>query len=349
MDSVYKKLAEHLDKLPSGFPPTESGIELKILKKLFTVDEAEIATGLQMMPESAHTIARRLKIDEEKLDVMSKKGLIFRASKDGKNYYMAAQFVIGIWEYHLNSLDEELIGYVNQYFPHFMEKSWNKHKTKQLRVIPVSEKINAEIKTINYDVAEEIIARQSKIVVSDCICRKEHKITGKECDYPMEVCLSFGSGAHYYEQNGLGRSVDKAEALEILGKGREAGLVLQPGNSKKPYNICMCCGCCCQVLSNLKKCEKPVEFVHSNYYAQVDPDECIACEVCIERCHMDAIIMEETALVNTDRCIGCGVCVPKCPTDAMILIKKEESRLYEPPESTFETYMAMAEERGLLK
>ena len=29
---IYRKLQERLDKLPVGYPPTESGVEIRILK-----------------------------------------------------------------------------------------------------------------------------------------------------------------------------------------------------------------------------------------------------------------------------------------------------------------------------
>ncbi len=147
-----------------------------------------------------------------------------------------------------------------------MKESWLKHKTKQLRVIPVAKEVTVDLATMPYETAEEIIKKQKKIVVSDCICRKEHDMVGQPCKYPVEVCLSFGSGAYYYEGNDLGRSIDVDEALTILEKGREAGLVLQPGNAQEPGNICMCCGCCCQVLGNLRKLEAPAKAVHSNYF-----------------------------------------------------------------------------------
>ena len=351
MEDLYKRLAKHLDTLPAGFPSTESGVELRILKRLFTDEEATIALGLTMMPEPAQAIAERLgnmdaTVLDPILDKMSRRGLIYRSGKGGVNTYMAAQFVVGIWEYNLNRLDEELIKEVNEYLPQFMHKSWIKHDTKQLRVIPVSKEITAEMSVMPYEVAEEIIRDQSKIVVSDCICRKEHEMVGKGCDYPMEVCLSFGSGAYYYEENGLGRSIDSDEALKILESGQKAGLVLQPGNSKKPTNICMCCGCCCQVLGNLKTLDQPAKAVHTNYYARVDEEACIGCEVCVERCHMDAITMDDTARVEAQRCIGCGLCVPECPVDAMTFEQKDRSDHYEPPANAFETYFTMAKERG---
>ena len=42
-NQTYRDLQKHLDELPIGFPPTESGVEIRILKHLFTPEEAEIA------------------------------------------------------------------------------------------------------------------------------------------------------------------------------------------------------------------------------------------------------------------------------------------------------------------
>jgi ferredoxin len=350
MSDVYQKLAKHLDQLPSGFPATESGVELRILKRLFTPEEAEIATGLVMMPEPVAAIAARMGKDPEDLgpllEAMSKKGLIFRSSKGGHKLYMAAQFVIGIWEYHVNDLDEELIRDVNEYIP-YLSDTWAAQKTKQLRVIPVAESVEAEMQIMPYEAAEEIIRSQKKIVVAPCICRKEHKMSGAGCDKPIETCLVFGTGAFFYEENGLARDISKEEALGILKQGLDAGLVLQPGNAQRPTNICLCCGCCCQILKNLNNLEKPAQAVASNYYAVVDPEQCTGCAVCVDRCQMDAIAVEDVAVVDHDRCIGCGLCVPTCDFDAMSL-KKKEGEAYIPPRSVVETYMNIAHERGLI-
>jgi len=352
MTDIYKKLAAHLDGLPAGFPATETGVELRILKRLFNEEEAELAVLLTIIPETPKETAARTGRDEkelaEKFEAMSKKGLIFRSSRKGEKIYSAAQFVVGIWEYHVNDLDKDLINDVNEYLPQLMKKTWLKNKTKQLRIIPISESISTGITVMPYDAAEEIIKKQSKIVVSPCICRREHEIVGESCNYPKEVCLAFGSGAYFYEENGLGRSISQEEALEILKIGIEAGLVLQPGNAQKPANICMCCGCCCQVLKNLKTLDSPAKAIDSNHYAKVDPDLCTACETCVERCHMDAISMEDTAVINIERCIGCGVCVVKCPTEALSLCPKDKTEHYVPPKNSFETYLNMAKERGLI-
>jgi MinD superfamily P-loop ATPase len=110
----------------------------------------------------------------------------------------------------------------------------------------------------------------------------------------------------------------------------------------------MCCGCCCQVLKNLKTLENPASAIHTNYYAAIDPEACVACEACVERCHMDAIVVEEAARVLANRCIGCGVCIAECPTGALQFHQKDAGDRYEPPQNVFETYMNMARERGLV-
>lgn len=350
MTDVYTRLAHHLDSLPAGFPATASGVEIRILKRLFTEAEAEIAARLIMMPEPAAAIAARTGRDaavlEPMLERMSKKGLIFRSTKSGLKHYMAAQFVIGIWEYHLNDLDEALIRDVNEYLPVLMKKEWVRQDTKQLRVIPIAKSIAAGMSVMPYEAAEEIIGKQSKIVVSPCICRREHEMVGKGCGKPLEVCLSFGAGAAFYEENGLGRAISREEALDVLKTGLEAGLVLQPGNAQKPANICMCCGCCCQVLKNLKSLDSPAKAVHTNYFAAVTPESCTACGACEAECQMDAITVADTAEVDLNRCIGCGICVPACPSEAISLRQKDAADRYVPPRNTFETYLNMARERG---
>jgi H+/Na+-translocating ferredoxin:NAD+ oxidoreductase subunit B len=350
MEEVYKRLAEHLDNLPGGFPATESGVELRILKRLFTPEEASIATALTMRPEPARIIAGRLGRELSdigpRLSDMSRKGLIYRSSKGGQDLYMAAQFVVGIWEYHVNDLDPDLIRDMNAYIPQLAKMNWGAGKTQQLRVIPVGQSITAEMTVAPYEAAEEIIKEQSKIVVAPCICRREHQMMGRGCERPMETCLVFGSGAHFYEENGLGRAISRQEALDILKAGMEAGLVLQPSNSKKPVNICLCCGCCCQILKNMRALDKPAQVVHTNYFAQVMGENCTACETCLNRCQMGAIRMDDVAAVDLDRCIGCGLCVPTCPMDAIVLKRKDDGDQYLPPENTLKTYLKIARERG---
>lgn len=171
---------------------------------------------------------------------------------------------------------------------------------------------------------------------------------GKGCGHPMETCMAFGAGAYYYIDNGLGREISQEEALAILKQGMESGLVLQPGNGQKVWGMCMCCGCCCNLLKVLKRMDKPAEVAHTNFYASPISGECIACGVCVERCPMTAISLDETVSINPDRCIGCGVCVGSCEFGAIRLRQKDLDTRYVPPMDLMDMNMRIARERGLI-
>ncbi len=349
---IYQKLRRHLDNLPGGFPATDSGVELRILRRLFTPEEAELATKLTIIPETAPVLARRAKLPREeatrRLDEMARKGLIFRYQYKGEVFYMAAQYVIGIWEYHVNDLDPELIKDMNEYIPHlFAPEVWK--KAPQLRTIPVGRSISAENRVMPYEQAEELVRGHKKILVAPCICRREHEMVGQGCDKPRETCLVFGPGVDYYEANGLGRRIDAEEALEILKLADKKGLVLQPTNAKKIMNICCCCGCCCQVLKNIKRHPKPAEVVSSPFIAEADPSSCKGCGICLERCQMEALsLVDEKVVLDLDRCIGCGLCVSTCPTGSLTLVRKPEPEQPPVPKNNLEALLNTARARGKL-
>ncbi len=346
---VYKRLAAHLDRMPAGFPETPTGVELRILNRLFSPEEAELAQLLTLKPETPEQIAERCDLPAqelaEKLERMSKKGLIFRVRKGPMVLYMAAQFVIGIWEYHVNDLDPELIRDMNEYIPYLFRQDL-KVKTPQLRTIPIPKALTPDQPIMPYEEARNIIMQQDKIIVAPCICRREHNMVGKGCDKLPEGCLVFGVGAQYYEENGLGRPISREQALEILQRAEEEALVLQPSNAQKVVNICTCCGCCCQILKNLKKLPRPAEYVANNYSAAIDGERCAGCATCLERCQMDAIEMvDDIASVIIERCIGCGLCVPTCPEEAIRLQAKPDELRQTPPAHLFETFTRIARER----
>ena len=160
----------------------------------------------------------------------------------------------------------------------------------------------------------------------------------------------FGSMGQYYLDRKIGREISLEEAVDILARCREAGLVTQPATSQNPSGMCNCCGDCCGVLKALNKHPRPAELVFSNHMAMVESDECTGCETCLDRCQMNALRINagEVAEVNTDRCIGCGLCVTTCPTEAIRLMAKPEMEYHVPPKNSAEQMMSMAQKRGLL-
>lgn len=358
MNDVYSQLARHLDTLPVPFPETGTGIELEILKKWFSPRHAEIALKMTGVPEAVPDIAKRMEVSPETLapvlEEMSRKGLIFRTTQrdsrksgDAKCLYNLVPVAEGIWEFHVHAMGDQEVSQVNEYVEFFMKNAWYKTRTTQHRIIPISKSISAEMEIMQYDQAEKIIKSQTKIAVTHCVCRKQAKMLGKGCDHPSEVCLAFGTGAYFFIENGWGREISQEEALGVLQAGIEAGLVIQPGNGQKTWSICMCCSCSCQLLRTLKKMERPALMAHTNFYAACIEEKCTSCGVCVDRCPMEAISLEGTAIVNNDRCIGCGVCVAACNFDAMVLHQKHENDRYSPPRDMIEMQKRISEERGL--
>ncbi|MDH3997777.1 MAG: 4Fe-4S dicluster domain-containing protein [Desulfuromonadales bacterium] len=351
METIYKELATHLDNLPGGFPATESGVELRILNKLFTPEEAEIALHLTLLGESAEVVAYRCGIDSElaaeRLYQMSKRGLALRQEKKtGARKYMAAQFVIGIWEYQVNRLDDELVALFNEYLPDLMmPENWK--AAPQLRTIPVGVSITPEHLAMDYDSAEIILATKKKILVAPCICRREREMTGHGCGKLMDACLIFDGAADFYEGNDIGRVIDLEEARDILNTAAEQGLVVQPTNGQNPVSICLCCSCCCQVLIQAKRFPSPAEYTASTFIAALQPESCVGCQLCVAICPMEALTRSgEKVALDAKRCIGCGLCVGKCRFDALSLEEKAQAPVVS--KTYTETLMRLGKARGKL-
>jgi Na+-translocating ferredoxin:NAD+ oxidoreductase subunit B len=66
-EDSYESLRAFLDAMPGGFPATNTGIEIKILKKLFSPDEAELTMKLKEDPEPVSEIANRIGMEEGEL------------------------------------------------------------------------------------------------------------------------------------------------------------------------------------------------------------------------------------------------------------------------------------------
>lgn len=348
-DDIYLRLREYLDGLPGGFPETGTGLEVEILKRYFAPHEAEMMLSLSPYPETAGVIAERAQMEEAEaallLESMARQGSIFRIRAPGAVLYMAMSFVVGIYEFHLKSMDRELAEMLDSYFP-YLAKHWEGVDTKQLRVVPVGEALKDLPEVATYDLAREMVMKYDDIAVADCICRVEKGLLGKECDRPVETCLFFGFAAAYYEENEMGRKISREECLQILDRAEEAALVLCPSNSQDIVNICCCCSCCCGMMRAIKTYERPADHALSSFQARIDPGLCVSCGTCVERCQTEAVVEgEESTEVDLSRCIGCGLCVTTCPENAISMLPK--TGVVAPPANVVEMNTRIMQERGL--
>jgi len=234
---IYERLAEHLDNLPGGFPRTESGVEMRILRRLFTPEDAKLAVHLTLIPEEPRVVAHRAKIPvkeaSQRLEEMVKAGLITGVYPKGKSpLYVAQQFMVGFWESQVNRLSRELVQEFEEYLPFYAEQNIAPG-VPQLRTIPVGKSISTQTDVMLYERAEELVRTHKTFAVANCICRQEMRIMDKGCQKPEESCLSFGTAARIMVRTGRGRPISMEESLGILQRAEEVGLVLQPSNSQR--------------------------------------------------------------------------------------------------------------------
>ncbi len=355
---VYRKLQRHLDKMPVGFPATESGVELRILKRLFTPEEAEVGLLLSAVPEPLDRIHSRAKGTgvtveelERVLDRMVAKGAILGRGRGDRKRYSKAQLAVGMYEFQVDRLTKELQQDVDQYFREGFGEAFHGPRTGQMRTIPIGARFVPERRVGRYDDARQLIeGTKGPIAIMNCVCRQGKELTGEPCRQTdaRRVCMTFKGAARRLVDEGTAQTVTREEALALAERAEEDGMVLQPENTQDPLFICFCCGCCCGVLTTAKRFPKPAEYLQSNYRAVVDPELCTECETCQSRCPMDALDSSNGATrVDLHRCIGCGLCVTTCPSDALELVAKEQETV--PPRDQKDLYKKILVERfGIL-
>ena len=349
-DQVYVNLQKHLNSQAVGFPATKSGVEINILKHIFTPAEAEIASFITYRFEPLHVIYSRaehlVKSPEEleaHLDRIQKKGGLEFRIKKGEKHYCTAPLVVGMYEFQLERLTPE---FIKDFKTYTSDRNFGieflSTELPQMRTIPVAESILPQHNASTFDEVT-ILLEQAKepFVIIECICRKKKSLEGGACNVTdrKETCLAIDGMAEMLQASNIGRTISREEALSIIKQNQTDGLVLQPSNTRKAEFICSCCGCCCGMLSIHKSLPKPLDFWSSNFQASVDTEVCIGCGSCKESCQVGAVAVseqEQYAVVNLDRCLGCGVCIADCPTEAIALLKKTTEVI--PPQTREELY-----------
>jgi len=352
-ESIYRKLAQRLDAIPNGFHATESGIELRLLEKVFAPEEAALASVMKLTYEPAAEIGARAGLDadtaQRTLKRMARKGQIYIRKKEDQLVFELMPFAVGFYEEQLPRMDKELA----ELFERYMQETRGgtiTHSTPSLhRVVPVAEAIPFDMEVYPYEQAAEMVKNAKSWGVRDCICRVQQKLVGKGCDHQVENCLAFAPIEGVFDHGHVSRAISKEEALRILEEAAEAGLVHCPGNYRNEVHyICNCCTCCCGILRGVAEFGAPTAIARSDFYAAVDKEVCIGCGECVERCQFDALsVPEDVCRVEYARCVGCGVCVITCPTDALHLERRPEGEVPLPPANQRARLEQRAEVRGI--
>jgi Pyruvate/2-oxoacid:ferredoxin oxidoreductase delta subunit len=335
-DPIYRDLMQKFAKRGGRYPGMDIPEFYEMASALFTPEEAAAAVALPKGFSTAAQVAEALGESEEDvsslLQSMAAKGLCFSGDAGGTEVYVLPPFVPGIFENQFlrgtrTEHDIALARLIHKY-KEAVDAATGPQEISfpPTRVIAVDEKIEAGNTIHTYDQMSTYVENSDPISVATCYCRHEAALLDENdtCGKPNEVCMQFGPGARFIIDKGLGREVSKKEAMEILEKSEQEGLVHCSTNQQNIDFVCNCCADHCIILVTALAQPKPGLALNSGFEPKINQEECITCDVCIENCPSAALAMSEDDLLalDLDRCFGCGVCATSCPTDAIVLVEK---------------------------
>jgi Na+-translocating ferredoxin:NAD+ oxidoreductase subunit B len=350
-EDPYRLLARRLDALPNGFPPAADGAELRLLAKLFTPEEAALASTLRLTLETPAEIAGRtggeMKAVEVQLKSMARRGLIKAGRSSAGLGFGLMPFVVGFYEMQGSTMDAEFARLFEDYYHEAFVQTVTVAPQVH-RVIPVNQTVRMDTEVRPYESAAEIISACRSWGVTDCICRKQKALIGEPCGHPLGVCMAMSQKSGAFDSVPFIRSLTQDEAMAILRRAAEAGLVHTVSNSQEGlWYICNCCTCGCAILRGMADLGIANVIARSAFVNQVDAVACLACGLCVEQCQFAALTLDDVARVDRGRCVGCGVCVPTCPEDALGLVRRPEAEVLAPPVTDADWRVARAAARGL--
>ena len=213
----------------------------------------------------------------------------------------------------------------------------NKPKNEKIKIIIDKEISAAADKIVPTKKVEELIQKFDEIALGHCFCRHHKDMSGTPCKQTdeRENCFTFGKSARFTSEQGFSRMISKDEALMVLKRAEDGGLVHKAyhpnfDTSKDETSICNCCRCCCA--NGVDNMIVPIANT-TNFLSVVNDDLCIGCGTCVKKCHTYAAYLndDKKARRNVERCIGCGVCAHFCPQNAISMLEGKERIVRIPP------------------
>ena len=345
--AVYVKMRTLLDTIGSGIGSDVNDHSFDLVMHLFSEEEAQACLE---MPRGVHFTAADFAVESgrdeavclELCEDLSSRGLLYRMRRGGVAHFSLIPQFHGIYEYNWTNYTEEWLGKHNAQMGADVKDQFYNSETMFYRTVPVDREIVANEEILRYDDYERIIRSHTVLAVATCQCRLTKQVlntTSPDCDHPIETCLSTGEEAEFYIENGIGRQINQEEALALIKRSVDAGMVIQCCYSKESEVICSCHGDCCAILGSYVALAPVADQYNvwtniSHYSLKHDKDACIKCGSCAERCPLFAITMDDEGYPTVGmNCVRCGQCGTVCPQGARTLMQKDIESIPELPQT----------------
>ena len=142
-----------------------------------------------------------------------------------------------------------------------------------MRVIPCESAIADNPDADEFEKLSYYLNKYDKFSVSPCSCRASRTSLGDGCGHLDEdMCIQMGKGAEHYIRSGRAREITREEALEIIKRAEDNGLMHDIPNIEEAGDsaaICNCCACACFGL-RAGMMFGARDAIRSNYVATVD-------------------------------------------------------------------------------
>jgi ferredoxin len=370
LEPAYAPLAARLNRFPQGAP--SSGLLFRILNILFSEQEAALVAQLPIKPFTAEKAASIWKLSpadaRRHLDALADRAILLDTTHNGITTYILPPPMAGFFEFSMmrtrGDIDQKLLSELFYQYMNVEEdfiKSLFTNGETQLGRVFVHEPVipvDNSTQVLDYERASEVIRSAAHRGISMCYCRHKMQHVDRDCDAPMDICMTFNNSADSLIRHGFARQVDVSEGLDLLQQAYEANLVQFGENIQNGVNfICNCCGCCCEALIAARRFGMLHPVHTTNYLPKVDSRNCTGCGLCVRACPVEAIGLvsandprlpkRQKARVNEEICLGCGLCARACKNTSLTLVPRSE-RVVTPVDSTHRAVL-MAVERGVLQ
>ncbi|MFC2000836.1 hypothetical protein ACFLXE_08830, partial [Chloroflexota bacterium] len=281
---VYEELADmEENEDPGGIPKTEAFLEL--LRLQFSPEEARLALQIRLTGGTLDELSQKTGIDSDRLKsmlmTMADKGTVFYDPDEENPVYR----VVGCTAPGLT--ETAVWGNIREHYTvrlglalHKVLQEWSAKRlcTLGFPFAPIWGGLAALPEdALPSENLGEAIKEAGHWSTSSCPCRLTHWLAdpGNHCEHILNTCIHTGTVSRWAVKHGMAKELTHEEAVDLLRKCSEDGLV-----SSLNLNgvICNCCEDCCAMFYAYKT--GAPAFIPSPFMARVDEELCNACRVC---------------------------------------------------------------------